>query len=203
MVNCVRRIANVKTQILENTGDRVHKRKNKKIHIKKGRIIFIIVVLLFLFSALLGRLFYIMTVKGNEYTVLAANQWLNKEILPPTRGKILDRNGQELAISLDVYKIEADLSILLATILEEEITVEKLSLDLSRILDLDVKGVSKILKSTNSAGEPLKFVSMKRRVDKKQADAIKALKLSGFIITPDIKRYYPNNNFRHKYTHIF
>jgi stage V sporulation protein D (sporulation-specific penicillin-binding protein) len=166
-----------------------------KTPIKKGRLVFIFSVLLLVYLGLSGRLFYIMVFKSKEYKALATDQWVKKIEIAPKRGNILDRNGQVLALSSDVYRIDADLSLLQDTLSKKKRTIDSLTEDLTKILKLDSKELSKTLTAVDKNGKPLQFVSIKRRVEKGEADAVKALKLNGIIIAHDTKRFYPDGNF--------
>lgn len=170
-------------------------RKTSRRNVNKGRLVFIFSVMFLVFAVLISRLYYIMIVKGKDYRTLAVNQWTDNIEISPVRGRILDRNGRELAISNDVYRIDADLEVLLTSAESKERSINSIAQDLSKILSIDVKDISKKLESTNSSGQPLKFVSLKRKAEKSEADAVRELKLSGFIISQDTKRYYPNINF--------
>ena len=55
--------------------------------------------------------------------------------------------------------------------------------------------MEKIMNSTDAEGNPLQFVSLKRKVEKKVVDAVKALELKGIIVSDDVKRYYTNGPF--------
>jgi stage V sporulation protein D (sporulation-specific penicillin-binding protein) len=171
------------------------KKKTNKRKVNRGRLLFILSTLLIIFSILLSRLYYIMIVKGKDYRALAVSQWTDNIEISPVRGRILDRNNRELAITNDVYRIDVDLMVLQDTAEKKEKSFDLIALDLSRILSMDSKELLKKLQSKNSSGQPLRFLSLKRKAEKSEADAVKALNLSGFIMSQDTKRYYPNINF--------
>lgn len=172
--------------------------KKKKIHkkfSKKSRLIFIFSSLFLVYMLLIGRMYYIMIKKGSEYKAMAIKQRTDEIPITPKRGNILDRNGQVLAFSADVYRVDADPSILQATINKNNLSIDSLSTNLSKLLNIDSKDILQKLNSVDSDGKPLKFVSLKRQIEKTTADSIKALKLSGLIVSQDTKRYYANKNF--------
>jgi stage V sporulation protein D (sporulation-specific penicillin-binding protein) len=172
--------------------------KKKKLHKKfdkKSRLIFILSGIFLIYILLVSRMFYIMVVKGSEYKAMAVKQRTDEIPLTPKRGNILDRNGQVLAFSADVYRIDADPSILQAAISKKNLSIDSLSTNLSKLLNMDSNDILQKLNSKDSAGDPLKFISLKRQVEKTTADSVKALKLSGLIVSQDTKRYYPNKNF--------
>lgn len=173
----------------------MRKKKLRKKFNRKTRLTFIFSGILLLYILLVSRLFYIMVEKGSEYKAMAISQRTDKMPLTPTRGNILDRNGQVLAMSADVYRIDADPSILKATIKNKNYSIDDISTNLSKLLNVDSNDILKKLNSIDSKGDALKFVSLKRQVEKSTADSITALKLNGLIVSQDIKRYYPNKNF--------
>ncbi|WP_309249369.1 penicillin-binding transpeptidase domain-containing protein [Clostridium estertheticum] len=163
---------------------------------ERGKRILIVAVLFSLvFSALVGRMFYLMAVNGSKYKSLALEQQTKNIAVPPIRGAILDRNGQELALSMNIYRLDVDLNVLKKYLVDKKIPEEQADLQLSKILNIDKNKIKKILDDKDSKGNPLQFVSLKRKVEKKVVDKIKALKYSGIIISKDVERTYPNDNF--------
>ena len=163
---------------------------------ERGKRILIVAVLFSLvFSALVGRMVYLMAVNGSKYKALALQQQTKNIAVPPIRGAILDRNGQELALSMNIYRLDVDLNVLKKYLVEKKIPEEQADLQLSKILNIDKNKIKEILDDKDNKGNPLQFVSLKRKVEKKVVDNIKALKYSGIIISKDVERTYPNDNF--------
>ncbi|WP_375293628.1 penicillin-binding transpeptidase domain-containing protein [Clostridium estertheticum] len=163
---------------------------------ERGKRILIVALLFSLvFSALVGRMFYLMAINGSKYKSLALEQQTKNIAVPPIRGAILDRNGQELALSMNIYRLDVDLNVLKKYLVVKKIPEEQADLQLSKILDIDKSKIKEILDDKDNKGNPLQFVSLKRKVEKKVVDNIKALKYSGIIISKDVDRTYPNDNF--------
>ncbi|WAG67584.1 penicillin-binding protein 2 [Clostridium estertheticum] len=163
---------------------------------ERGKRILIVALLFSLvFSALVGRMVYLMAVNGSKYKSLALQQQTKNIAVPPIRGAILDRNGQELALSMNIYRLDVDLNVLKKYLVDKKIPEEQADLQLSKILNIDKNKIKEILDDKDSKGNPLQFVSLKRKVEKKVVDKIKALKYSGIIISKDVERTYPNDNF--------
>ena len=59
-----------------------------------------------LFSLLAGRLYYLQVTESEKYKTLSENNQFNMELLPPIRGRILDRQGIPLALNKDNFRIE-------------------------------------------------------------------------------------------------
>ncbi len=56
-------------------------------------------------GTLFGRLYYIQVLESDEYKVLAEDNAVSVQLLPPLRGKIFDRFGVELASYSDNYRV--------------------------------------------------------------------------------------------------
>ena len=57
------------------------------------------------FGVLASRLYYLQVVHAEDYTALSENNRFNFNILVPSRGRILDRNGEALAINKQDYRV--------------------------------------------------------------------------------------------------
>ena len=148
-----------------------------------------------LFFLLVCRMCYVMIYRSPELKSMAIAQWTSDVKIDAKRGKILDRNGNELAISANVYRIDLDMNTLRDTMEEKKISKDKISEELSEALSMDKKEVSKIMSKTLPGGLPIASATLKRRVEKAQADKVRNLNLNGVLVSADTKRYYPNNNF--------
>lgn len=126
------------------------------------------------------RLGYVQIVQGEELRLKAFNNRLRDIKVPPKRGTIYDRNGNELATS-----ISADAVYAIPSQIEKP---EKAAKALADILELEYQEVLKRLK-TKSA-----FVYIKRKVDIDKSNKIKQLDLKGVLMHEDSKRYHPKGN---------
>lgn len=162
---------------------------------KRKRLTYVNYVLWMIIFVLVIRLSYIMIFKQNEYSAMALEQWTNEVKIDARRGKILDRNGIELAVSANVYRVDLDLNSLRAYIKKKNTTVEKIAKEISEALEIDEKDVVKKIELKLPSGSAAGSTTLIRRIEKLQADKAKNLKISGVIVSPDTKRYYPNNNF--------
>ena len=140
-----------------------------------------LMILLFVFEAallaLIGRVFYIQYVKGEELQVKAYEQQTRDRLIAPNRGAILDRNMVGLAKTETV----ASVSVIHAQIQDEEqvarVLSEKLEIDYETAFEKVSKRVA--------------LERIKTKVDKELADEIRALNLPGVVVDEDIKRVYP------------
>jgi stage V sporulation protein D (sporulation-specific penicillin-binding protein) len=161
----------------------------------KRRMLFVFSLLFTLFSLLIIRLGYIMIVQSPKFKSLAIAQWTSEVKIDAKRGRILDRNGSELAVSANVNRVDLDMNTLRETLKDKNITAADIAPKLSSVLNMDIKEVNKKLNQTLPNGLPLASVTLKRRIEKEQADKIRELDIRGVMVSADTKRYYPNNNF--------
>ena len=175
--------------------------------------------LTFVFAILTIRLSYIMMVKRADYAARAEEQWTSEVKIDAIRGRILDRNGKELAVSANVYRVDFDLNSIrsylsrgLETLSSKEIEhmksvgipipsgadglkTDDIAPAIAKALDLDVAKVKDKLETKLPSGAKAGSATLIRRIEKEQADKVKELNISGVLVSPDTKRYYPNNNF--------
>jgi penicillin-binding protein 2 len=90
-----------------------------------------------LFGALAGRLYYLQVVAADEYALLADENRINHRLLPPERGRILDRHGVPLARNSPTYRV---------LIIREQITDLRATLDaLSRLIALPEERIQEVI----------------------------------------------------------
>jgi cell division protein FtsI (penicillin-binding protein 3) len=126
------------------------------------------------------RLVQLQVLDRKSFERQAARQSERTINLDPRRGPILDRNGRELALSVDaesIYAVPQDI----------EDTARTGTL-LARALGLDADARKELLSQLqrNKA-----FVWVKRKVDSTKARAVRDLQLDGIGFLTDTRRYYP------------
>ena len=172
---------------------------NKKIFrdkaLMKKRISLALTTLICLFTLLIIRLSYIMIVKREEYSARAEEQWTSEVKIDARRGKILDRNGIELAISANVYRVDFDLNSIKGHLRKENLTIDDIAPSISEALSMDENKVIEKLNTKLPSGADAGAAILVRRIEKEQADKVKNLNIPGVIVSPDTKRYYPYGNF--------
>lgn len=60
---------------------------------------------LMLLSALVGRMYYLQAIESERYATLAEENRINLRLLPPPRGRIVDRYGAPMAINQRNYRV--------------------------------------------------------------------------------------------------
>jgi cell division protein FtsI (penicillin-binding protein 3) len=142
------------------------------------RIVACGVVLTGLFVAVGKRAFNLQVRDAERLRAMAEEQYLREVELPPRRGRILDRNGAELASTADVDSIYCNPRRLS--------DVREASRQLARALDLDRRDLEKKLSQKRF------FAWLKRKVTPDEAAAVKALALPGVAFVREPRRFYPN-----------
>lgn len=102
--------------------------------------------------------------------------------LAPRRGGIYDRDGAELAVSIDVDSVWVSPAAMRQAKQDTADAAHKLS----ELLGVDEKSFAE--KFANGRG----FVWVKRRVTTAQGQAVRGLKLAGVFIEKEARRFYPN-----------
>ena len=149
-----------------------------------------------LISLLTARLGYIMIVKHEEYAALANEQWTSEVSIAARRGDILDRNGTELAVSANVYRVDFDLNSIRSYLKKSEKynTMEDIAPLIASALDMDESTVLDKLNTKLPSGKAAGSATLVRRIEKEPADKVKELNITGVIVSSDTKRYYLNDN---------
>ena len=139
------------------------------------------------FILLLARLYKLQIVDHERYASLALAQQLREVPTAPARGTIYDRRGNALAVSASVENVYLSP----AEIERNGENPELIARGLADILGLDY---NEVLKKTAQTGSW--YVTVARRIEREQADAVRAFKLEhglhGVRLETDVKRYYPN-----------
>mgnify|MGYP001612875630 CR=1 FL=1 len=113
-----------------------------------------------------------------ELARLAADEYLNDVKVPARRGRILDRDGKPLAISVDVPSIYANPSRI--------VDPRRAARELAAVLEMPLDPVYRRLASERE------FVWLRRQVTPEMAGRVRALAITGVDVTPESRRYYPN-----------
>lgn len=161
----------------------------------KKRLSLALATLTCVFLLLIIRLSYIMVVKREEYSNKAEEQWTSEVKIDARRGSILDRNGVELAVSANVYRVDFDLNSIRAYLKKENVTRENIAPKIAESLGLEESAVLKKLNTKLPSGADAGAATLIRRIEKEPADKVKELNIPGVIVSPDTKRYYPFGNF--------
>lgn len=171
------------------------KKKNKKIKLNEGRVLAFLLAIVILFLALSGRLLYISIFRSKDYKAMAEEQWTNEIQIDARRGRILDRNNRELAVTANVFRVDLDLITLRKYIDKKDTDNIEIAKLLAEALEMDEEKVLSRIELTYPSGNPANSATLIRRIEKEKADKVKELDIKGVIVSEDTKRYYPNGDF--------
>jgi cell division protein FtsI (penicillin-binding protein 3) len=136
-------------------------------------------LLFFVFMLLLIRAFWIQG-PGNAFYEAKGVRGTQRELeLPASRGKILDRNGQVIATSLEAKSVIA-----YNDTVPDDLSAEKVKA-LANLLQISESELRKKLK------EERKQIFLKRQVDPAVAQQIKLLEIPGIGLNNEYRRFYP------------
>src|SRR5690606_27630142 len=74
----------------------------------RRRLVGLLAVPTLVFSGVIGRLVDLQVVGADRYVEYGASQRIRTEVLPGSRGSVLDRNGHELVMSVPSQTVVAD-----------------------------------------------------------------------------------------------
>jgi cell division protein FtsI (penicillin-binding protein 3) len=150
----------------------------------KLRIGFLTSLLVLSLLAIFHRAWELQVLRSEELREAAEEQYSRDITLAPRRGGIYDRDGAELAVSIDVDSIWVSPSAMRKGKQDPVDAAHKLS----GLLGLD----EKTLTERFAAGRH--FVWVKRRVTAAQGKAVKGLAMPGVYIAKESRRWYPNRD---------
>lgn len=131
------------------------------------------------FTALVTRAFWIQG-PGNEFYEAKATKGSQREIeMRATRGKILDRNGQLIATSLEAKAVIAYTDNIPADLEPQKIT------QLAKLLEMSESDIKKRLNDERNQ------VFLKRQVDPEIAQQVRSLEIPGIGLNNEYRRHYP------------
>ena len=138
---------------------------------------FVLLSLLMAFMALAGRVVYLQVVRDDFLQAKGESRYLREIEIPATRGRILDRNGNALAVSTPVRSIWVN---------PEDVNASPADIrKLASLLNVDVRDINTKLDSDKD------FVYLKRQIPPELASQVEAMNLQGIHIQTEYRRYYP------------
>ncbi len=142
------------------------------------RFIAIILIVIAIFFALIGRVFYLQIINGKNLQIKAVEQWLRDLPLSSKRGEILDCNGVSLATTVTTYDVY---------VRARNVTNPSgLAAEINSLLG--VKYEKAYEKVTN---KNLSEILIKMQVDENKAK--KLTKFEGVYLSQNVARLYPYN----------
>ena len=171
------------------------KKKFKDRALIQKRLTLVVWTIVVVFFILILRLSYIMIVKRDEYSSRAEEQWTSEVSIDARRGRILDRNGVELAVSANVYRVDFDLNSVRQYLKNNSLTNADIAGKIADAVGIEENKVMEKLKTKLASGANAGSATLIRRIEKESADKVNNLNIDGVIVSPDTKRYYPKGEF--------
>jgi cell division protein FtsI/penicillin-binding protein 2 len=131
-------------------------------------------------AVIIGRLAQIQIAQGPKYRARAQRQQELKIEVPARRGSIFDREGRELAVSVEAFSVY---------VAPEQLENRRAVVSALAPF-VDAKPAAILARLENRRG----FVRIARKIDLAAADAIRAKKLPGVHLFPDTNRFYPKGS---------
>jgi cell division protein FtsI (penicillin-binding protein 3) len=139
---------------------------------------FVLAAFVFAFIVLAGRSVYLQAMKTGFLQEQGEARYSRVMEVPATRGRILDRNGEALAVSTPVKSI---------WVIPEDVNASRAQKKrLAGLLGLDARELQKKLAETSRD-----FVYLKRQIAPDTADKVEALGIPGVYQQREYRRYYP------------
>lgn len=147
---------------------------------RRGRVVTVAAVLASVMVLLVVRAVDLAVLRGHDFAARAQGQHQQAMRLVPQRGDIVDRNGELLAVSLDVPSL---------FVRPREFEPDRARVpELARALGTTVEHVRRVV------DRPAPFVWLKRQALPRQHDAVMALGLRGVGAVQEPRRVYPHGS---------
>lgn len=148
----------------------------------KKRLVMLSIALLVLAIGVAARLAFLQVLDTASYRARARDQHENNVKIEGRRGTIWERNGRELAVSIDTKSVYVHPNLLSAPADKERVAA-----GVSSVLGIPRSEIRSLI--DRNAGK--KFVFLRRRLSPREAKAIQDLKLPGTGLMGDTRRFYP------------
>jgi len=147
-----------------------------------GRIGVVCALLVLVFTGFAWRLIHLQVLQHDYFVAIAAEKHERREPIPARRGRILDRNGEELAVNIPVRTVTAD-----GTHIQDPAALASVA---APFLDIPVDELTEKLSSKRPYMVIRKEVSEEKAQDMMRA--IDKANLHGLYIKESSLRSYPN-----------
>jgi cell division protein FtsI (penicillin-binding protein 3) len=135
------------------------------------------------FGALAARVGQLQLGNGGRYKQLSVELALHTIPLSAERGSVFDRNGRDLAMSIERTTVYADPTLVTDPVGEAH--------RLAPVLHLDERALRTTLSGRGTTASPRRFAYVAHTVADSVAQAVQAMKLPGIGFVPESARSYP------------
>ena len=154
---------------------------NKKIH---KRIKITLILIIFCFMLILGKIFYIQVIDYNKLNKLANNLWSRNLTIGANRGRIITNDNVIIADNLTTVSL-----VVIPNQIKDK---ENLITNIANILHVNENKISEHVNKKSS----IEIIHPEgRQLSFDIADKISSLKYEGVYLLKEGKRYYPYNTF--------
>ncbi len=142
-----------------------------------------------LFSSIFFRLVYLQLFKSDQYKVLAEKNRISLRLIPPLRGKILDRNNNIIALNKNSYNVLIEDS-------ENISEINKTLKEINQIIYLNETEINNIFNSFSAKKKSDLPIIIKKNLKWNELSILNVnlMNLPNVFIEQGIKREYPFNN---------
>jgi cell division protein FtsI (penicillin-binding protein 3) len=145
----------------------------------RRRLLALLILSVLAFTAISGRLIVLQVLDAGSLDQAAARQRTTVIKLPATRGRIFDRNLDDLALSVPARAIYAE-----PRFIRDK---RRTAGELARVLGMSRADIARRLASGS-------WVYVARRVPKARGDVVQRMKLPGIGVMVDVARRYPSGS---------
>ncbi len=142
---------------------------------------FVLIAIMAAFAVMAGRAVYLQTVNTDFLQMKGESRFSRVLEVPATRGRILERNGEAVAISTPVRSVWA--------IPEDVRATPEQTKKLAQVLGIDPGELGKKFADTSRD-----FVYLRRQIPPEQAEQVAELRISGIFSQREYRRYYPGGD---------
>lgn len=159
-------------------------KNNNPLNTAPWRYYLVLVIVALIYLSLMARTAYIQIIEPDMLKKQGDLRSLRVAANTVQRGSIVDRNGDELAISVPVETVWADPKIIMDN---NALAKTKHWQALADVLDQDInKLTARVVKNSRK-----RFIYLERKISPAVANYIKELKIPGIHLRKESKRFYP------------
>lgn len=145
-----------------------------------------------LMLALIGRMYYLQIVEARKYAMLAEENRINLRLLPPPRGRILDRNGVSVAANRQSYRLDMVAERTGKSTRERRANVQRTLAALSTVIPLSETETRRVLREIDRKRAFVPITVRKNLAWEEVARiSVNTPDLPGLVIEEGTVRHYP------------
>jgi cell division protein FtsI (penicillin-binding protein 3) len=175
---------------------RLSRRTKSQPDVSIRRTLFVAAFVAFWMLGISARLVHLQVTRHDKLVARARQQQQDAVEITPSRGPVLDREGRELARTIDTtsvsiapdefrkHKEDTEAQVMAA--------IEATSKSLSSLLGLNQKAVFEQINEAKNSGR--RFMWIARRIDPEKAQQLEEMELTGVHTQKEPKRFYPNGS---------